>query len=114
MEEELIEFKINLSTEERIRCLKEIIKKIKRILYVYEKSQEPKSNYNYKVYCGGILLYVSSSNTLFNGELINILININAILTNDLDKDQLKKVVFEAKNNAEYLLEEKNKKVSDA
>lgn len=110
MKEDLQEFKINLSMEERIKCLQEIIRKIKRILYVYEKSLEPDSNYNYRIYCGGILLYVSSSNTLFNGELINILINVNSILSNKMEKEQLKKIVFETKNNAEYLLREEYKK----
>ena len=97
-------FKVTLSSNEKIVCLEEIISRLKKILYVYDKSQEPNSNYNYKVFCGGVALYVSSSNTLFNGELVNIVININSILTNRLDKGQIKKLVFESINFVNYLL----------
>ena len=97
-------FKVTLSSNEKIVCLEEIISRLKKILCVYDKSQEPNSNYNYKVFCGGVALYVSSSNTLFDGELVNIVININSILTNRLDKGQIKKLVFESINFANYLL----------
>lgn len=97
-------FKVTLSSNEKIVCLEEIISRLKKILYVYDKSQEPNSNYNYKVFCGGVALYVSSSNTLFDGELVNIVININSILANRLDKGQIKKLVFESINFANYLL----------
>ena len=97
-------FKVTLSSNEKIVCLEEIISRLKKILYVYDKSQEPNSNYNYKVFCGGVALYVSSSNTLFDGELVNIVININSILTNRLDKGQIKKLDFESINFVNYLL----------
>lgn len=97
-------FKVTLSSNEKVVCLEEIISRLKKILYVYDKSQEPNSNYNYKVFCGGVALYVSSSNTLFDGELLNIVININSILTNRFDKGQIKKLVFESINFANYLL----------
>ena len=98
-------FRINLSLDEKIKCLEEILGKLKKILYVYDKSQEPNSNYNYKIFCGGILIYASSSNLLFNGELINVVININAILTNNFNKVQLKRIVFESINQVEYMLD---------
>lgn len=106
-------FKIILSYEEKIRCLEEILIKLKKILYVYDKSKEKCSNYNYKVYCGGILIYVSSSNMLFEGELVNVIVNLNAIINNDFDKVQIKRLVFETINNLEFLLKkikEKEKK----
>lgn len=96
-------FVVKLSLEEKIRCLEEIEKKLKKILYVYDKSQEPNSQYNYKVYCGGVLIYVSSSNVLFGGELVSIVVNLNAILTNNFSKGQIKRIVFESKNFAQYL-----------
>ena len=102
---ELDRFQINLSLEEKVVCLKEILDKFKKILYVYDKSQDPKSGYKYKVYCGGIAIYVSSSNTLFNGELVNLIVNLNAILQNDFDKPQIKRIVFESINFVEYLLD---------
>lgn len=97
------DFKIVLSQQEKVKCLGEINKKLKKIMYVYEKSLEPKSEYNYKVFCGGILLYVSSSNVLFNGDLINMVVDLNTILTNDFDKRQLKRLVMEMINNNDYL-----------
>lgn len=97
-------FRVNLSLDEKIKCLEEILGKLKKILYVYDKAQQPNSDYNYKVFCGGILIYVSSSNLLFNGELVSIVVNINAILTNNFDKVQLKRIVFESINQVEYML----------
>lgn len=97
-------FHVTLSTEEKIKCLEEILIKVKKILYVYDKSQEPNSEYNYKVYCGGILIYISSSNSLFSGELISLVVNMNAIINNDFSKAQLKRLVFESKNQIEFLL----------
>ena len=97
-------FKVTLSSEEKIVCLEEIISRLKKILYVYDKSQESNSNYNYKVFCGGVAMYVSSSNVLFDGELVNVVINLNSILTNKLDKGQIKKLVFESINFTNYLL----------
>lgn len=97
-------FKIVLSLNEKIRCLEEIVARLKKILYVYDKSLEPDSTYNYRVYCGGIAMYVSSSNILFNGELVSIIININSILNNQLNKGQIKKLVFDSINFSEYLL----------
>lgn len=97
-------FKVTLSSEEKIVCLEEIISRLKKILYVYDKSQEPNSNYNYKVFCGGVAMYVSSSNVLFDGELVNVVINLNSILTNKPDKGQIKKLVFESINFTNYLL----------
>ena len=103
-------FHVVLSTEEKIKCLEEILNKINRILYVYDKSQEPDSGYNYRVYCGGILIYISSSNGLFNGELVSLIINMNAIINNDFSKAQIKRIVFESKNQVEFLLQSyKNK-----
>lgn len=51
-------------------------------------------------------MYVSSSNVLFGGSLVNNVVNINTILTNQLDKGQIKKLVFESINFANYLLEQ--------
>ena len=99
-------FRIILSGDEKEICLQEIIKRLKKIIYVYERSQEPNSNYNYKVYCGGVLIYISSSNILFNGELVNIIVNLNAIMTYNFSKAQLKRIVFESVNYAQYMLSE--------
>lgn len=95
---------IILSLEEKIRCLEEIENKLKKLLYVYDESQKPNSNYNYKVYIGGVIIYVSSSNMLFGGELVNIIVNLNAIMNNNFSKAQIKRIVFESKNYCQYLL----------
>ena len=98
------DFHVSFSLDEKINCLEEILRKVKKILYVYDKSCEEESGYNYKIFCGGILIYVSSSNMLFEGELVNIIVNLNAIINNDFDKAQLKRLVFESKNQLEYIL----------
>lgn len=95
--------KVVLNHQEKKKCLEEINKKLKKIIYVYEKGLEPESNYNYKIFCESVLLYVSSSNTLFNGELINIVVDLNTILTNEFEKKTIKKLVMEMINNIDYL-----------
>ena len=98
-------FKIIFTPEEKIRCLNEIIKKNKKILYVYEQSLKPETNYNYKVYVHGLVLFISASKELFNGELVNLIVNLCSILQNDLEKADIRKLVFENTNYATYLLE---------
>lgn len=107
------DFKVVLSPFEKIKCLQEILSKIKKILYVYDKSLEKDSKYNYKVFCGGILIYVSSSNILFEGELINLIVALNAIINNDFSKAEIKRVVFENKNQLEYLISVYEKKLQE-
>lgn len=94
---------IILSKVEKEKCLKEIIKKIKRILFVYEQG-EKNTEYDYKIFITSLIFYVYSSDALFGGDLINIIVNLNTILINDFNKNQLKKIVFETLNIAEYLL----------
>ena len=101
-------YSVFLTKEEKIICLQEIIKRLKKILYVYDKSLEEDSIYDYKVYCGGVLIYISSSNLLFNGELVNIIINLNAIMSNSFSKKQIKRLVLESVNYAQYILSSYN------
>lgn len=96
---------IILTWQEKKKCLEEILKRVKKILYVYEKTLENKE-YDYKIFVTGLLFYVYSSDKLFEGGLTNIIINLNTILINDFDKNQLKKIVFETKNMLEYMLRE--------
>lgn len=103
--ENVNDFHVILSLDEKVKCLEEILNKVKKILYVYDKSLEPDSMYNYKVYINGIMLYVSSSNTLFEGELVSVIVNLNAIATNDFNKSQLKRLVFETRNTLEFMLD---------
>ena len=42
-------FKIVLSLDEKIKCLEELIVRLKKILYVYDRSLEPDSKYNYRI-----------------------------------------------------------------
>lgn len=109
-----LDFKVVLSSDEKIKCLQEIISRLKKILYVYDKALEEGSQYDYKVFCGGILIYVSSSNALFEGELVNVIVNLNAIINNDFEKPQIKRLVFETKNQMEFLLRQYQRKNSKA
>lgn len=95
---------MELSLNEKIKCLEEIRTRLKKILFVYDKQLEDNA-YDYKKYCENTMVYVSSSNVLFEGELVNIVVNLNAIVSNDFEKPQIKRIVFESKNQVEYLLE---------
>ena len=91
------DFKIVLSTEEKNLCLKEIDKRLKRILYVYEQSTM-NIKYDYKAYVYSVIIYISSFNSLFNFDLTNIIINLNSLLTNDFKKSHIRKIVLECKH----------------
>ena len=107
-------FKIVLSIDEKIKCLEELVVRLKKILYVYDRSLEPDSKYNYRIYCGDVAMYISSSNYLFNGELVSVVVNMTSILNNKLEKTQIKKLVFDSVNYVEFLLSSyKDKKESD-
>ena len=107
-------FKIVLSLDEKIKCLEELVVRLKKILYVYDRSLEPDSKYNYRIYCGGVAMYISSSNYLFNGELVSVVVNMTSILNNKLEKTQIKKLVFDSVNYVEFLLSSyKDNKESD-
>lgn len=98
------EIELVLSKQEKKKCLQAIIKKNKKILYAYEQTFIPETGYDYKKYVKGIIRYVSSSNELFEGDLINILINLYSIAQNDLEKDEVRRIVHENTNMATYLL----------
>ena len=100
---------IALSNNEKIICLKDIRKRIVKSLYVYDQNQIPNSNYNCKIYIHGLLLYVASSNSLFNGELVSLIVNLNSILSNDFEKKQFKKIILECKNFIDYQITELEK-----
>ena len=71
------QLKLNLSEEEKLFCLKDINKKIIRCLYVFEQEEKGIKNYDYKTYLESIMLYVHSSNQLFDGILMNVIVNLN-------------------------------------
>ena len=104
MEDFKKQLELNLSDEEKIFCLKDINKKILRCLFVYEQEQKGLVNYNYKNYLESVILYVHSSNQLFNGVLMNVIVNLNILRENDFTKDKFKKIIFECKNYIDFLI----------
>lgn len=98
------ELELILSKKEKKKCLEQILKKNKKILYVYEQSLIPDTGYNYKSYLKGLIRYVSSSNELFSGELITVLVNFYSIFQNELEKDEIKRLVHENSNLLKFLL----------
>ena len=98
------EMELMLSIKEKKKCLEQILKKNKKILYVYEQSLIPDTGYDYKSYLKGLIRYVSSSNELFEGELINVLVNFYSIFQNDLEKEEIKRIVHENSNVLNFLL----------
>lgn len=52
-----------------------------------------------KIYMHSLLIEINSANELFDGELIDILVKINAIYSqNDIEHKQIKKLVFDCTN----------------
>ena len=98
------EMELILSIKEKKKCLEQILKKNKKILYVYEQSLIPDTGYDYKSYLKGLIRYVSSSNELFEGELINVLVNFYSIFQNDLEKEEVRRIVHENSNVLKFLL----------
>lgn len=85
------------SAEEKLFCLKEIDKRLKRILFVYEQSLI-NTSYDYKSYVYAVILYVASVKNLFGYELTNIIVNLNSLYTNNFQKSQIRKLVLESKH----------------
>jgi hypothetical protein len=106
VEQENFELNVELTHDEREFVLKDIRKRIIRCLYVYEQMMLNKEGYNYKVYLNSLILFVLSSNYLFHGKLINIAVNLNILLQNELEKKQIKSILFECVNNIDFLLKE--------
>ena len=104
MQKENNQLKINFSDKEKIFCLKDINKKIIRCLYVFEQQEKGIENYNYKNYLESIILYIHSSNELFDGILMNVIVNLNILIENDFDKYKFKKIIFECKNYVDFLI----------
>ena len=98
------QLQINLSENEKIFCLRDINKKIIRCLYVYEQEQRGIENYNYKNYLESVMLYVHSCNQLFDGVLMNIIVNLNILKENNFNKEKFKKIIFECKNYIDFLI----------
>ena len=98
------QLKLNLSEEEKIFCLKDINKKIIRCLYVYEQEEKGIKNYDYKTYLESVMLYVHSSNQLFDGILMNVIVNLNILKENNFNKEKFKKIIFECKNYIDFLI----------
>ena len=95
---------IILSEKEKKFCLQDINKKILRCLYVFEQEQKGMENYNCKDYLESVILYVHSSNQLFDGILMNIIVNLNTLKENDFNKEKFKKIIFECKNYIDFLI----------
>lgn len=97
------EFRVVLSGEGRINCLKSIEKRLVRSLYVYEES-EKNEEYDYKAYVNSVLWFVCSANELLNGEITSVIVHLNSIMKNEFDKKTFKKIILECKNLVDYLL----------
>lgn len=96
---------LTFSVNEKIKSLEQIRDKLQTSLYVYEKSQTNK-NYNYKDYIRQIILYVASSNNLFDFGLTDIIIELNSIIISDLNKKSYRKIILDNKRKVEDLIQD--------
>lgn len=106
-------FEIVLTTEEKLQCLEQILKKNNRILHVFTKALDPQSGYDYKVYVKGLVLYVSTSNNLFKGGLVSIVVNLCSILQNEFEYKDIKKIVYDNANYLSYFMNKIKEKESE-
>lgn len=97
--------KLVFTKEEKINCLKEIDKRLQKILYVYEKSLED-DNYDFRAYVYSVIIFLTSSDKLFDYGLVDIIVNINSILYTDMNKKQIRKIVLDSKHTIQQMKKE--------
>lgn len=99
------ENKLVLSVSGKRKYLEKLIGKMIKVLHlVQEESQTGNSP---KPFIFGQLVELNSANQLFDNELIEIIIKLNAVYNNyaTVPFSETKKLIFEIKNKINYLLE---------
>lgn len=95
--------KIDIKKEQKILYLNNLINRIFKIIYLYEENE----NSIPSVYIERLILEINSSNNLFNGVLIDLIVKINCInflgektgeTIEKVFKNKMKSIVFESIN----------------
>jgi hypothetical protein len=87
-------FNLNCSKKSKLIYIDELINKIFKILGLFEDND----NIIPIIYLNGLIMNINSANELFDGELINLIIKLNILITNKLNHKELRKIIFECIN----------------
>lgn len=101
--------KINISIEDKKRYLDLLIGKVFKIIPICEENGKT----HLTLYLWGLCNDVLSANSLFDGELIELIVKLNSIYEGKLTFAEMKKVVFDTidtikKINRAHIIEEKS------
>lgn len=107
--EQQFENKIVLSADGKKKYLEKLIGRMIKILYLIE--EEPKTGNSPEYYIYGQLIELASANQLFEQELTDIIVKLNYVYGNynKVEFKDIKRQIFEIKNNINYLLGELTK-----
>lgn len=100
--------KIHFSDEEKLHCLIAIKKKITKLLFLIEQEQKGEIQIDRWFY--GLLFELSSSNTLCDNNLTEVLIKIHGLYDNDnykkMTHDQIKRQIMESRGILDFLIKQ--------
>lgn len=99
------EFSITISDKEKIIYLENLKGKIFKLLPLYEQD----NNIVPIVYLNGLLMNISSSNQMFDGLLIDLLVKLNEIRIIKLNHAQLRKIILESLDMVDILVKQLGK-----
>lgn len=101
--------KIRLSDSERGRCYRSLRRKIIKLLYLIEQEQRKEID-SIDRWFYGLVFELSSSNTLCDNELTDVLVKIHGLYEQDKYKtmthDQIKRQIMESKGILDFLIKQ--------
>lgn len=103
------------SEEEERSCLIDMRSSILKLLYLIEDEQKPDSESDASLFLFGLLVDISSANTMSNYKLTKVLVKIHALADNNLQYKtmthaQIKRQIMESKGILDHLIGDKPKK----
>lgn len=101
------EFSLIISNKEKIIYLENLKGKIFKLLPLSEQND----NIVPIVYLNGLMMNISSSNQMFDGMLIDLLVKLNEIRIIKLNHKQLRKIILEALDMVALLIDKLKKGV---
>lgn len=103
--------KIRFSDEEKLKCLISMRKKIIKLLYLIEEEQKGTMQIDRWFY--GLIFELSSSNSLCNNELTDVLVKIHGLYEDEhyksMTHDQIKRQIMESKGILDFLIKQLDK-----
>lgn len=95
------QFTLTITNKEKIIYLENLKGKIFKLLPLSEEN----NNIVPIIYLSGLLMNINSSNQMFNGILIDLLIQLNEITFVNSNHKQIRKIVLESLNMVSQLID---------